>query len=220
MTELKQNACATLIGDVIRSRSSADRQAVHERLSDALAAAADAPEPYTPLSALRITVGDEYQGTFASIGAAVRAALRVRLAVLPLADVRHGVGWGPVEVLQGSPRVEDGPGWWAARDAIERAEAGAEVAGTRRARTWFVTAPGEDAGVPTEVVNAALLCRDELIDPDDERSLRLLRGHLAGRTQVDLASDEGISPSAVSQRIRHKGIAVVAAADRMLGELR
>ena len=37
------------------------------------------------------------------------------LALLPVVDVRHGIGWGPVSVLGEEPRVEDGPGWWAAR---------------------------------------------------------------------------------------------------------
>ena len=44
----------------------------------------------------------------------------------------------------------------------------------------------------------------------------MLRGTLAGRTQAELAEDEGISASAVSQRVRHDGLAVIAATDELM----
>ena len=53
-----------------------------------------------------------------------------------------------------------------------------------------------------------------------ERSLRLLRGVLAGRSQVELAREEGVSPSAVSQRVRHDGLAALVAADDLLRGVR
>ena len=40
------------------------------------------------------TVGDEFQGAFASVGQAIDAALSLRLAVAPDIDVRFGIGWG------------------------------------------------------------------------------------------------------------------------------
>jgi DNA-binding CsgD family transcriptional regulator len=49
-----------------------------------------------------------------------------------------------------------------------------------------------------------------------QRSLRLLRGTVDGRSQAELADDEGISPSAVSQRMRNDGLAVLVAADGLL----
>jgi DNA-binding CsgD family transcriptional regulator len=55
-----------------------------------------------------------------------------------------------------------------------------------------------------------------MIGSVSKRSLRLLRGTLAGRTQAELAVDEGISPSAVSQRVRNDGLAVIVAADELL----
>src|SRR5687768_7521350 len=106
---------AAVIGDVVRSRRSPDRGALHTRLAAVLAEANAALDPVTPL---RVTVGDEYQGGFASVTDAVRATLRLRLALAPDIDVRHGIGWGEVTVLQEQPRVEDGPGWWSAREAV------------------------------------------------------------------------------------------------------
>jgi hypothetical protein len=59
-----------------------------------------------------------------------------------------------------------------------------------------------------------------MIGSVSERSLRLLRGTLAGRTQAELAEDEKISASAVSQRVRHDGLAVIAATDELLRRVR
>ena len=100
---------ATLaVGDMHHAEHAADRDQVHRRLAAALAEVNGTFEPVTPL---RITVGDEYQGGFARIGDAVLATLRLRLALAPEIEVRHGLGWGDVRVLQEEPRVEDGPGW-------------------------------------------------------------------------------------------------------------
>ena len=80
------------------------------------------------------------------------------------------------------------------------------------------------AGPDPAAVNAALICRDQMIGSvtmgRNGRGLRLLRGALAGRSQVDLAHEEGISPSAVSQRFRTDGIAALVEADELLGEVR
>jgi hypothetical protein len=203
---------AAVIGDVVRSRSAADRSALHVRLSRVLE---DANEVLQPLVPLRITVGDEFQGCFATLGEALHATLWLRLHLAPEADLRHGVGWGSVAVLADSPRVEDGPGWWAAREAIETVKREATRTASRHLRTAYRRAestPGPDP----DPVNAALMCRDQMIGSVSERSLRLLRGTLAGRTQGELAEDEGISASAVSQRVRNDGLAVIVAADELL----
>jgi hypothetical protein len=75
-------------------------------------------------------------------------------------------------------------------------------------------------GPDPDAVNAALMCRDQMVGSVSQRSLRLLRGTLDGRTQAELATDEGISASAVSQRVRHDGLAVVLAADELLRRVR
>ncbi len=207
---------ATLIGDVVRSRAAADRPALHSRLAELLETANDELEPVVPL---RITVGDEYQGCFESVGDALHAALWLRLQLVPQAELRHGVGWGSVAVLADSPRIEDGPGWWAAREAIESVKLEAIRPATRRMRTAYRIADETDGPDPASV-NAALMCRDQMIGSVSQRSLRLLRGTLAGRTQAELAEDEGISASAVSQRVRHDGLAVIVATDELMRTVR
>lgn len=212
MTDLKgSTVVATLIGDVVGSRSAADRPGLHEQLAGVLAEANTRLRPVVPL---RITVADEYQGCFATVGEALHAALWLRLRLAPT-QLRHGVGWGAVAVLADEPRVEDGPGWWVARAAIEAVKADAKRAATRLMRTAYRLADETDGPDPG-AVNAALMCRDQMIGSVSDRSLRLLRGLLDGTSQADLATAEGISASAVSQRMRKDGLAVVVAADELL----
>jgi hypothetical protein len=236
MTQMKSGAsAAAVIGDVVGSRTSADRAALHARLTALLAEANQRLEPLVPL---RITVGDEYQGCFATVGEALHATLWLRLQVAPEIHLRHGIGWGGVTVLADQPRVEDGPGWWAAREAIEAVKRLESRPATRHLRTAYRRAdadrdastesapevdPHVDAatdGPDPDAVNAALMCRDQMVGSVSQRSLRLLRGTLDGRTQAELATDEGISASAVSQRVRHDGLAVVLAADELLRRVR
>ena len=206
---------ATLIGDVVASRAAGDRAALHDRLTAVLARVNDTFAPTTPL---RITIGDEYQGGFTTVGHALQASLRLRLALLPEFDVRHGLGWGELRVLQEEPRVEDGPAWWAARDAIHEIQEAQEHPGTRFRRTAFRVAP-EQSGPDQDLVGSVLLLRDAAVGALSERSLSVLRGLLDGRTQRELAESLGISPSAVSQRVRSDGLAALVAADLGLGRV-
>ncbi|MEO6791571.1 MAG: SatD family protein [Ornithinibacter sp.] len=200
-----------LIGDLVSSRKAPDRARLHEQLEAALTAVDAA---VAPLTALRVTAGDEFQGTYATLGGAVDAALRVRLALLPEADARFGLGRGETAVLDRRRGIEDGPGWWAARAGIEQVAAMAERSATRQARTAF------RAAVPDPVeaaVNAALLCRDHLVGSMSPRSLRLLKGLMdSDSTQREIAAREGISASAVSQRVRADGIGAVLEAQQLL----
>jgi DNA-binding transcriptional LysR family regulator len=204
---------ATLIGDVVSSRQATARGTLHSALTELLA---EVNHSCAPTTALRITVGDEFQGAFATVGEAVRASLRLRLGLLPDHDIRHGLGWGEVTVLQGDPRVEDGPGWWAARDAIHEVQEAQGRAASRFRRTAFHRAPGA-GGPDAAMVQAFLLLRDAAVGGLTERSVSVLRGLLAGRTQRELAEELGISPSAVSQRVHGEGLDALVAADRGLG---
>lgn len=203
---------ATLIGDLVHSRRAGDRGALHDRLATALE---EVNGLLGPVSPLRVTVGDEYQGGFATVGDALRASLRLRLALAPEADVRHGLGWGEVTVLQEEPRIEDGPGWWSARDAIHDVERAEGRAGSRLRRTVYRRAE-ETEGPDPATLEAMLILRDQIVGGLDDRSLLVLRGLLTGVTQRDLAAELGVSASAVSQRVRSDGLAALVAADAAL----
>jgi len=214
---MKNNASrCTLIGDIVGSRGSVDRADLHRAVEAALRQVDDA---VPSLTGLRVTVGDEFQGSYATLGEALDAGLRVRLALLPDVDTRVGIGRGSVTTLDPDRGIEDGPGWWAARSAVEAAEEAAAKPATRHVRTALRVAPSED-DTAVDAVNAALLCRDHLVGSCSERSIRLLRGLMQPHTtQGDLATLEGISPSAVSQRVRADGLGAVLAAHDLLRRL-
>lgn len=211
--KLKPSLAATLIGDVVDSRHATDRRVLHRELSAALAdVAAGALDPPA------FTVGDEFQGSYPSVGAAIAAALTVRLAVAPRVDIRFGIGWGAITVLDRATGIQDGPGWWAAREAIEWTAAAQKQSGFALVRTSYRT--DEPAGPAAEAVNAALMCRDHMLGSLDERSVRILRGLVQQRSKRELAAAEGISPSAVSQRVARDGLDLIVAASRRLSEVR
>ncbi|MET8523063.1 SatD family protein [Nocardioides sp. NPDC004968] len=207
---------ATVIGDLVGSRTKADRAKVHAAFAEAVE---EINETWRPVTPLRITVGDEYQGAFETVGAAIQATFRLRIALDPVVGVRHGLSWGATRVLSDDPRVEDGPGWWSARAAIEAAENAENRAASRSVRTWYQ--PAEDAGGPDPAaVNAALVSRDELFSRLDRSSVSVLSGMLSAMPQKAIAAELDITPSAVSQRVRRDGIAVIVRADELLGEVR
>jgi DNA-binding CsgD family transcriptional regulator len=196
----------TLIGDVIGSRAITDRAAAQSLIGRVLS---EVSTLLTPLQPLEPTVGDEFQGAFATVADATLAALLIRLGLLPGIDVRCGLGTGEVSVHDASraPLLQDGPGWWAAREAL------VELATPRRsgARTWYV---GPEAGR----VNPFLLTRDALVDRLSERGCRMLRMSLLGESQQAIAKAEGISKSAVSQQFS-RGISAVRDAQLLFGKV-
>lgn len=215
MPKMKSHASATLIGDVVDSRHSPDRALLHRELTEALSAVNDATDPAQPL---RITVGDEFQGAYATVGAAVAAALAVRLALPPTVDARFGIGWGAVAALDDT--TQDGPGWWAAREAIVAVKDEQSRAATSSTRTLYRQAMDAEPDGPDPLpLNAALRCRDQMMGSLDDRSSRILRALMNGSTQAAVAESEGISASAVSQRVRADGLAVIVAAHRDLSEI-
>ncbi|SPM30251.1 SatD family protein [Mycobacterium terramassiliense] len=200
---------ATVIGDVVGSRQAGDRPALHRRVAAALHhVATGAIDPPT------FTVGDEFQGSYPTLGAAIDAALAIRLQLAPEIDVRFGIGWGMVTVLDAEAGIQDGPGWWTAREAIQQTAQTQRQPGFTLVRTTFRA----EADTRTDVaaVNAALICRDHLLGSLDERSLRIVRGLMTGRTKKELAAAEGISPSAVSQRAARDGLDLIVVASQDL----
>lgn len=213
MSEVKRSAssrsCGTLLGDIVGSRHAADRSAAHRALNQVLHSVAGGA-----IDAPAFTVGDEFQGSYPTVGEAIEAALTIRLAVAPGIDVRFGIGWGAVTVLDPAAGIQDGPGWWAAREAIEWTAAAQRQPGLALVRTSFRA--GDDARRDVEAINAALLCRDHLIGSLDDRSLRIVKGLLNNLAKKDIAAAEGVSASAVSQRAGRDGLDLIAVASRYL----
>jgi hypothetical protein len=203
-----------VIVDLVGSRAQPDRALAQDQL---VAALGQVSTEVTCLQPLAPTIGDECQGAFADLTSALRAALLLRLLLPEPLDCRFGIGAGTWQTVGGSAYgpMQDGSGWWSAREAIVEAK-NRETRRNRTLRSWYVVAPGHpapDAGI----VNALLLCRDEIVTGMGERSRRLLLGQLRGRTQVELAEAEGVSQSAVSQNLHRSGALAVLAAEEVLG---
>jgi len=203
-----------LLGDLVDSRSSRDRQGLHDSLTRALS---DVSDVLPGLSRLAVTAGDEFQGTYASLGEALASAFAVRVRLSPTVDVRFGVGRGEVTVLDSTAGTQDGPAWWSARAAIDDVGACASETGWSAARTAYRSAQNDDPR--QEAVNAALVCQDLLVDSWDIRSWSIVRGIMQGRTQSDIADELGISRQAVQQRRHAAGLPMVLAAAEHLASL-
>ena len=202
-----------LIGDIVASRSSADRQALHHRIESVLAAANDAVPVTHPAV---ITLGDEFQGTYPTLGAALHASFRIRAGLFP-DDVRFGVGRGEAYLLDPDRGIHDGSAYWAAREAIEHAKELAGKAALRTTRTIFVS-PGDEAS-QVAAVNAALLGLDQIVGSLSAVSRRILARRMDGWTQKAISETEGITASAVSQRVLADGIGVAMEAMKLLAGL-
>jgi len=227
---------AGVIGDLVAARRQ-ERTSLHGVVVEALEAVngdVDSIQPLTP------TLGDEFQGIYGDLAGALRACLLVRLHLKGRVDVRFGVGWGMILQLEPDREAlgQDGPAWWSAREAIEELRESTRARGAPRGRaTLFRVAddsenepapPGETgfrghrplvlAPAVEPLVNALLVCRDELVAEMDERDARILLGLFEGLTPSAIAEKEGISQPAVSQRAARSGAYAVVAAERLVAE--
>jgi len=207
-----------VIGDLVRSKEAPDRRRLQADLSNALG---EVNRLVEPLEDLAPTIGDELQGVFTDLPSAVRATLLLRLELLMRGgvDARFGVGVGTIMVFSSERRItQDGPGWWSARTAIERVEAMAREPRTAFLRTR-VELPEDGARVSrgeAAAVNAFLISRDALIGQMTPRRRRLLLGLLKDRRQSEMAEEEQIYQSAVSQGLSKSGGYAIVAAEREL----
>lgn len=188
----------TVIGDVVGSRRAADRRGTQRQLQHGLAAVnadADTDDP------LAVTVADEFQGSYSRLGDALHAVARLRAELSPGVDVRFGIGRGPVEVIDEQAGTQDGPGWWAARAAIDAVREAQGRTGWDAARTSYAEHDPDPGRVAA--VRAALVCQDVVLGSLDETGWTIVRGLMAGRTQAEIAEELGVTRQAVQQRRKH-----------------
>ncbi|GAB2449803.1 hypothetical protein HD599_002112 [Conyzicola lurida] len=195
-----------VIIDISKSRSHADRAALQREIETAFGRVNSEVPALQPIAP---TVSDEFQAVYADLALTLRATLLARLVLPEGIECRFGIGRGDV-VIVGSGvvgAVQDGSAWWTARKAIDEARQH-QYSKLGFVRTWYNAESPEDA-----LVNAYLLARDQIVGGMNPRARRLLLGQLLGSTQAQLALDEGISQSAVSQNLSRSGAnAIVAGA--------
>ncbi|MGZ3470205.1 MAG: SatD family protein [Isosphaeraceae bacterium] len=232
---------AALLGDIRGSRRSDTRSQDQDRLKQVLD---DTSQSLVAIQPLAATVGDEFQGLFSSLGAALEATLLIRLRLIEFVDVRFGVGWGPLTLHQKdlAPFGQDGPAWWFARSAIERASALEDkTKSPRSTRTVFACSgsilhssseeePGPDIpmpGLPPPVdlslslepaINAYLIGRDALIDRLDRKDAELAENLFLGRSLSQTAAAWHVTVSAVSQRIVRRSLYALVTGQQQMAE--
>jgi hypothetical protein len=195
---------AAVIGDVVGSRQAASRSRLQSRLDQALASINVSMKPIQPMTP---TIGDEFQGMFATIEEAIEASFRLRVQLMTKVDVRIGIGWGTLrtEDRRRTPFGQDGPCWWRAREALQ------ELARTERAhqephslRTVCRTGGRDEAGY-----NAILVLRDQLLSAIDDHDATILRMLIDGASQQDAAERLGLNKSSISRRMQSHGLAAI-----------
>jgi hypothetical protein len=211
MGKMKSNpSCVALLVDIVDSRGS-DRAAAHAAIIDALPKV-EVPDTLDPL---RPSVGDELQGVYATLGAALAASYRLRLLLDGAVELRFGIGGGEVTVIDEARQIYDGSAWWNAREAIERVEeleTDPQYAGTR---TGVID--GRDVANPLTLSSVRLVdARFASLRAGARTSLRLLLEGLDNRRAAEAA---GISASANSQRVRTNQLRVLADAIEALAQL-
>lgn len=208
-----------MIADMVGSRRLPDRAAAQSALEGAVERVeADLPRATRPLRAI---VGDELQGVYPALDGALASLLLLRLALPDGIECRFGVGVGEIgEVPSAEGGIAEGPGWWAARQAIDLVHA-LQARALPSARTWVVADEAETPATHEAVrlANAYLVARDHLVGGMGERARRLTYGRCMGRTQRELAAAEKISQSAVSQAMSASGgTAIVHGLAALLGD--
>lgn len=196
----KSSIRITVLGDVVGSRRSGDRAGLHDRLAQARSQVNEQVVTDQPLA---ITNGDEFQGSYSRRGEALHAVVLLRSLLSPI-DLRFGIGRGEVTVLDTETGTQDGPGWWAARDAIDAIKAGQRATGWTTWRTAYREHEPDLALEPT--INAALVCQDLVLGSLDQTGWTIVRGMMQDKTQASMAAELGITRQAVQQRRKSAGL--------------
>lgn len=194
--------CVGLLADLVGSRSG-DRAATHAGVLEAITFTNEAVPSLDPL---RVTVGDELQGVYASLGDALHASWLLADALFGVAELRFGLGGGEVRVIDVERGIQDGSAWWLARAAVEQVEALAAEPGYRLVRTAI---RDERPGAPPAADALVRLVETATarLRPGTRRSLV---GLLRGLDNSAVAQSEAISDSANSQRVINNDLRVLA----------
>lgn len=199
-----------VIVDIVRSRELADRAAAQRAVLDAFHTAEGVHGATVPLWS---TVGDEFQAVYGDLGTAIAVTGLARLLLPSGVDVRVGIGAGQMRrVGDTTDGIYDGSAWWNARAAIDTAHR-KQDGGRLSVSGWFQE---DEPSARVATTNALLMLRDHVVGRMKARERRIAAAVLQGRRQADVARDEGITQSAVSQSLERSGASVLLEADRLL----
>jgi len=203
MAEVKEKPnVVALLGDVVSSRGSR-REHVHEALLAAISRT-NALVPH--FDALRVTVGDEIQGVYESLGDALEAAYLLNDELFGMAEMRFGLGGGDIRIIDEDRGIQDGNAWWLAREAIDFVEDLARQSGYEGVRT----AIRDERTTATPAADALTRLVDVHLASLKDGARRTLIGLLSGLDNAAVAHAQGISPSANTQRVKNNDLRVLA----------
>ena len=211
MDPMKVAPVVALLVDIVASRT-APRDALH---ADVLRAVTATNTSVAAVHDLRPTVGDELQGVYPSLGAALTAGFSLRLSLAPRWDARCGLGGGQVVVVDEARGIQDGSAWWQAREAIDWVKGQAAKPGYETVRT----AIRDERAAATPAADALSRLVDAHLGRLRPGTLATLRGMLDGLDNAEIAEREGISESANSQRVRNNDLRPLMDAILALGRL-
>lgn len=209
-----------VIADLVNSRSMAGRSSMQVEIERSFALVNDRTSHEQPLEP---TIGDEFQAVYVTLTEALQATMLARLSLPEGVDCRFGIGFGEVVTIgEGAVgALQDGSAWWLAREAIGEAHR-RQDSRTPMVRSWYRSDPlmstHQAQGWSEPLVNAYLISRDHVIGSMGSRGRRLAFGSMLGRTQQELAHQEEVSQSAVSQSLRRSGGASLIATFDLLGK--
>jgi len=189
-----------LIVDIVRSRDLHDRERGQRAVRESFERAHRSVDAVEPLWA---TAGDEFQAVYRDVRDALAVTAHVRLLLPDGVDCRFGVGRGAIRVVEqsaGGHAIQDGSAWWSAREAIEIVHR-RQRHGHPYLRTWF----SEEDGTAADLVNAYLISRDHALSRMKPRERRMAAAFVAGHSQAEIAREEHLSQSAVSQLLQRSG---------------
>lgn len=200
-----------LLGDIVNSRTS-DRARTHRELLAALDPI-NATVPH--LEPLRVTVGDEVQGVYATLGDALFATTLLRDLLFGTSELRFGLGGGNVGIIDADRGIQDGSAWSLAREAIDFVEELSRQSGYSGVRT----AIRDERPAAVQSTDALVRLVDTHLAALRAGTRRSLIGLLAGRDNAEVATAEKISASANTQRVQNNGLRPLADAIRALHTL-
>lgn len=201
---------AALIGDIVESKRAEDRESLQHQLLDILDSVNEITNPTTTL---RITRGDEFEGAFPTLAAAWEATLRLRMMMRSRGhDLWTSVAWGEVTALADAEHaaIQDGPVWWAARDALTDLKQSSPQRTPDNRRTVFT------AEIPNHaLLEAAVSLRDEVIAGLDPADAAITLGLMDGVTQASIAETLEVTAGVISRRAHRNGLLTLAASAKI-----
>ncbi len=201
---------AAIIGDIVESKTAVDRDALQRQFLDVIAAGNRTTSPHTKL---RITRGDEFEGSYLTLDDAWEASLRIRLLMKQRGhDLWTSVAWGEITALAeaADPASQDGPAWWTARSALTELKQSSRQQSPENRRTVFT------ADIPgSSLLASATVLRDEVVAKLDESDATITLGIMDGITQASIASRLGVTAGVVSRRAHRNGLLSLAESARI-----